>query len=93
MGRKEMTRRVTETIIKSAEIIVEDVKAGKVTMSPLADIKVRGKIDNEGKALDLVKKAYGKKQFAIIEMSQTETLYALSVDDFMKYAHKVEEGK
>jgi hypothetical protein len=86
MGRTEFTRTLTETTVKPSIVKLE---GGKVVTEPCEAFTVNGKID-EDKAVDLAKKKYGKKQQYVVEIVSTETTYAISVEDFMKYAHKVE---
>jgi hypothetical protein len=88
MGRKEFSRTITETTIKAVELSFKD---GKAVTTPVADLVIRGKVADEDKAMSLVKKAYDKKkQYGIVSMTNVDTLYELSVEDFLKYAHKVD---
>lgn len=86
MGRTEFTRTITATTIKASVVSIKD---GAIITTPCDHFTVNGNVD-EGKAVDLAKKQYGKKNQYVVEIEQVNTTYAISVEDFMKYAHKVE---
>lgn len=86
MARNEFTRTITETTVNAS--IVKLVE-GKVVTEPCLPFPVKGKID-EAKAVELARKQYGKDKQYVASITAIDTTYALSVDDFMKYAHKVE---
>lgn len=84
--RAEFTRTITESIIKASVITLE---AGQVKTTPCEPFTELGKVD-EDKALTLTKAKYGKKQQYLVEVSSSDTTYSISVEDFLKYAKKVE---
>lgn len=88
MGRTEFTRTITATTIKSAKVSFKD---GAVVTEAQEDIPVNGKIDDEGKAVEIVRKKYDKKaQYVITGLECVDTTYAISVEDLMKHGHVVE---
>jgi hypothetical protein len=88
--RKTITRTIVSTTIMSATVRVVN---GKVTSSDNAPLTINGVIDDD-KALKEVQKAYGKiNQYVILGRLETNDIYEISVDDFMKYATKVEAPK
>lgn len=85
--RKTIERSITVTRIYFSKIVVE---SGEVTAIPMASIEVTGRINNE-KALKVIKETHGKDaQFVVRELEEKEERYEISVEDFMKYATKVE---
>jgi hypothetical protein len=88
MGRTEMTRTFTVTKITFATVSFEN---GAVTTGKPVLYTVNGSVTDTDKALDLIRKAYDKKgQYVIMKLEQTDTTYAMSIEDFVKYAHVVE---
>jgi hypothetical protein len=91
MARKEFTRTITETVIKSAKVEAVD---GQLKSTPLADISVKSDITDNGKAKKEVEKAYGKDNTLIIlGFEKKETVYSISVEDLIKYGKVVEVAK
>jgi hypothetical protein len=87
MGRNEFTRTITETTVK-VFIVTMDAES-KLVSAPCKPVKVTGKLTNE-QAQKVIKDTYGKDNTYIVTTESKEITYALSLDDFLKYAHVVE---
>lgn len=85
---KTITRTVESSIIFSSRIHVTD---GQVTLEELQPLTVNHEKVNEEKALNLVKKFYGKKgAYAITKIAYEETKYSMNLTDFIANAEIVE---
>lgn len=83
--RKEIQRTITATTILSSNVVLN---SEGVETTENAPITVNGKISYD-KALKLVRKTYGENaQIAVV--NSIEDMYEISVEDFLKYATKVE---
>lgn len=88
MMRANFTRTLATSTIKAFRLSVKD---GKPSAEELPAIVVAGKV-NEKEALKAVQKEYGKdSSVAVGSIEVEENLYAISVEDFMKHAVKVEK--
>lgn len=86
--RENFTRTISKTVIKSAMITFVE---GVVVTTPCVDITEHAKISDNDKALAIVKSTYGKKgTYVVTGLEVTDTTYAISIEDFMKYAKVVE---
>jgi hypothetical protein len=83
--RKSIPRTITATRIESATV---EFKDGKPLALVNAPITVTGSV-KEDKAFKLVQKQYGLKA-QVTAVTEIEDTYEISVEDFMKYAKKVE---
>jgi hypothetical protein len=83
--RKTICRTITATKIESANVTFEK---GIPTVTPNSPITFNGNIA-EDKALKEVRKTYGNNA-QITATSQSEDVYEISVEDFIKYAKKVD---
>lgn len=89
MMRKTITRTMATSKINSFTL---EVKDGVPVAKALSPITVMGKA-SEKEAIKAVKEAYGKDvPVTIGEIEVTEETYEISVDDFMKYAKKVDKA-
>lgn len=87
--RKTITRTICTSVISGCMLNVVD---GKPTVENLAPITVAGKV-SEKVAIKSLKAEYGKdKAITLTSIDLKEDTYEISVDDFMKYAKKVEAG-
>lgn len=85
---KKITRTVESSIIYSSRIHVTD---GQVTLEELEPLTVTHEKVNEEKALNIVKKFYGKKDvYVITKIVYEETKYSMSLTDFIANAEIVE---
>lgn len=85
---KTITRTVESSIIYSSRIHVTD---GQVTLEELEPITVTYEKVNEEKALNIVKKFYGKKDnYAITKIVYEEVKYSMNLLDFIANAEIVE---
>lgn len=85
---KTITRTVMSSIIYSSRIHVTD---GQVTLEELEPLTVTLEKVNEEKALNIVKKFYGKKDaYAITKIVCEETKYSMRLTDFIAIAEIVE---
>lgn len=84
-SRKTIVRTITATTIESANITFVN---GNVDAKPNAPIVVNGTITEE-KALKEVRKEYGATA-VVVKLSEVNDVYEISVEDFLKYAKKVE---
>jgi hypothetical protein len=83
--RKTIVRTITATTIESAKITFEK---GLPVVTPNAPITVNGVIA-EDKALKEVRKEYGENA-QVTAITSIDNVYEITVEDFMKYAKKVE---
>lgn len=83
--RKTIVRTITATTIESAKITFEK---GKPVCTVNAPIIVNGVIA-EDKALKEVRKTYGETS-QVTNIVSVDAVYEISVEDFIKYATKVE---
>lgn len=85
---KTITRTVESSIIYSSRIHVTD---GQVTLEELEPLTVTYEKVNEEKALNIVKKFYGKKDaYAITKIVYEEVKYSMNLLDFIANAEIVE---
>lgn len=84
--RKSIVRTITATTIESANVKFEKGVPVVVANSPIV---VNGVIA-EDKATKEVRKAYGANA-QVTELKQVDAVYEISVEDFIKYAKKVEQ--
>lgn len=85
---KTITRTVKSSIIYSSRIHVTD---GQVTLEELEPLTVTHEKVNEEKALNIVKKFYGKKDdYAITKIVYEEVKYSMNLLDFIANAEIVE---
>lgn len=85
---KTITRTVESSIIYSSRIHVTD---GQVTLEELEPLTVTHEKVNEKKALNIVKKFYGKKDnYAITKIVYEEVKYSMNLLDFIANAEIVE---
>jgi len=85
--RNTITRTITESTINAVMIAIDN---GQPVVRTLDPITVNGKINDE-KALKVVRKIHGKTApVSIVSIDEKEVVYEISVDDFMKHAHRVE---
>jgi hypothetical protein len=85
---KTITRTVESSIIYSSRIHVTD---GQVTLEELQPLTVNHEKVNEEKALNVVKKFYGKKDaYAITKIVYDAVKYSMSLTDFIANAEIVE---
>lgn len=80
-----ITRTITATTIESALITFKDNKPEVVSQKP---ITVNGSL-TENEALRAVRKAYGQNA-QVTALKEINEVFEISVEDFMKYAKKVE---
>lgn len=83
--RKMITRAITSTTIQSANI---SFKEGTPELTVNDPITVSGVISEE-KALKVARKTYGETA-QVTAVTSIDDVYEISVEDFMKYAKKVE---
>lgn len=85
---KTITRTVESSIIYSSRIHVTD---GQVTLEELEPLTVTNEKVKEEKALNIVKKFYGKKDnYAITKIVYEEVKYSMNLLDFIANAEIVE---
>lgn len=85
---KTITRTVESSIIYSSRIHVTD---GQVTLEELEPLTVTHEKVNEEKALNIVKKFYGKKDaYAITKIVYKRVKYSMNLLDFIANAEIVE---
>lgn len=85
---KSITRTVESSIIYSSRIHVTD---GQVTLEELEPLTVKHEKVNEEKALNIVKKFYGKKNnYAITKIVYEKVKYSMNLLDFIANAEIVE---
>ena len=83
--RKSITRTITESTINSASVQLVE---GSLQTTANDPIIVSGVID-ENKALKKVQKTYGVNS-VLTSITKEDATYEISVEDFIKYATKVE---
>lgn len=89
MMRNTITRTMATSTIHAYRLIMKD---GKPEVESLAPLTIGGKatVKEAEKAL---RKEYGKEvPFTVSKIDVEESLYEISVEDFMKYAKKVEKA-
>lgn len=86
--RNTITRTITTATIRTATIATENGEIKAIEHTP---ITAHGNIDSET-ALKLARKKYGKTaNIVVLEVSTSDDEYEISVDDFIKYATKIEK--
>ena len=88
MMRKTIVRTMATSTITAYTVEMEN---GLPVAKALDPIVIMGKA-KEKDALKAVKEQYGKVAVTIGEIKIEEATYEISVDDFMKYATKIEQG-
>jgi hypothetical protein len=83
--RKMITRTIITTTVNSATVAIIDGKATTTDYKPL----IFNGVVKEKDALKDIRKAYGENAIVVSKV-ETESEYEISVDDFIKYAKKVE---
>ena len=86
MMRKTIVRTMATSTIKAFTV---EMRNGQPVAKALDPITVMGKA-KEKDALKAIKDAYGTTAVTIGEIKIDEATYEISVDDFMKYAKKVD---
>lgn len=89
MMRKTICRTMATSTIKAFTI---EMKDGAPVAKALDPITVMGKA-KEKDALKAIKDAYNTNAVTIGEIQIEEATYEISVDDFMKYAKKVDKAE
>lgn len=85
---KTITRTIESSVICASRIHVKD---GQVTLEELAPLTVAHERVSEEKAMNVVKKFYGKKDaYAITKIAYEETMYSMGLTDFIANAEIVE---
>jgi hypothetical protein len=84
--RKTIVRTITASTIESANVTFEK---GKPVVKANEPLTVNG-IIKEDKALKEVRKAYGELA-QVTSINSVDAMYEISVEDFIKYATKVEQ--
>lgn len=86
--RTTITRTIKTTHVYPSTMIVEN---GNVTVENLPRVSIIGE-PTEKEQLKAVKEKYGKSgNYVVREIEVEEELYEISIEDFMKYATKVEK--
>jgi len=83
--RNLITRSITATTIKSRNVSFKD---GELNEVENAGIVINGVVTGE-KALKEVRKIYGSTAL-VTDIVNVDSMYEISVEDFIKYAKKVE---
>ena len=87
--RNTITRTMVESTVHGCMIEIVD---GQPTTKTLEPVTVMGKCTNE-KAMKVLTGAYGKiAGMAVVKVEETESLYEISVEDFMKHAKKIDKN-
>ena len=87
MMRKTITRTMSTSKIVGCKLKMVD---GKPTTETLEPITVMGRA-NERDAMKALREKYGKgAPVAVCEIEIVDSTYEISVEDFLKYAKKVE---
>lgn len=90
MMRKTITRTMTTSTIKGFKLKIVDGAPSVETLDP---VTIMGNA-NEKHALKALREVYGKDNSITVGSIETsEETYEISVDDFMKYATKVDKNK
>lgn len=84
--RKELTREITKTVIKS---VTTHVLGGTPTISENEDIEVVGNVP-EARAIKLAVKKFGTGTTVVSVEADTQK-YKMPIEDFMKHATLVED--
>lgn len=85
--RKTIVRTICKSVINGCVLNVVD---GTPQVEQLAPVTVAGKV-NDKTALKTLKTEYGKdKAITLTSVETCEDTYEISVEDFLKYATKVE---
>lgn len=85
--RKVIQRTMITSTVNAFKLEVVD---GQPKTEQLEPLTVTGKV-TEKVALKLLKNKYGKATaITVSSIEEKEDVYEISVEDFMKYAHKVE---
>lgn len=88
MMRNTITRTLTTSVIKGFKLTM---KEGQPIVEELTPIYAQGKL-NEKQALKQLHKAYGKSSSITVgTVEEVNDTYEITVEDFMKYAKKVEK--
>lgn len=88
MMRKTITRTMNTSTISACMLTVVD---GNPTVETLEPITVMGKA-TEKDALKMLKEKYGKNNaITVTGIEVSEETYEISVDDFVKYATKIQK--
>ena len=89
MMRKTIVRTMSTSTINAFKLTVEN---GQPKVENLEPLTVMGKATDK-EALKALKDKYGKNApVTIASIDVQEETYEISVDDFMKYATKIEKG-
>lgn len=89
MMRKTIVRTMATSTINAFKLTVEN---GQPKVENLEPLTVMGKA-TEKEALKALKEKYGKNApVSIASIDVQEDTYEISVDDFVKYAKKIEKG-
>lgn len=87
MMRKTIVRTMATSEITAFKLAMID---GQPVATPLEPVTVMGEA-NEKEATKAIKERYGKNSLITIgEIKVTKDTYEISVEDFLKYAKKVE---
>lgn len=88
MMRNTITRTITSSVIKGFKLTM---KEGTPSVEELDPVSVSGRV-NEKQALKQLEKAYGKSSpITVASITEENDVYEISVEDFMKYATKVDK--
>ena len=86
--RNTITRTITTATIKTATVRMDN---GEIKAIANPDITAHGNIDMDT-AQKIARKKYGKNNnVVVLEIVHTDDEYEISVDDFIKYATKIEK--
>jgi len=85
--RKELTREITKTVIKS---VTTHVLGGEPSIMKNEDIEVVGNVP-EARAIKLAVKKYGTGTTVVSVEANTQK-YKMAIEEFMKHATLVEES-
>lgn len=89
MMRKTIVRTMATSTINAFKLTVKD---GKPEIENLEPLTVMGKA-TEKEALKALKDKYGKNEpVQVANIDIQEDTYEISVDDFVKYAKKIQKG-
>lgn len=87
--RNTITRTMVESTVHGCKIEIVD---GQPTTKALDPVTVMGKCSDD-KAMKALIGAYGKTAgMMVVKVEETESLYEISVEDFMKYAKKIDKN-
>lgn len=90
MIRPNITRTLATSTIHACKLVMNEETPTVITLDPLT---VGGKV-SEREALKALKDVYGKDSaLTVTKITVEENLYSISVEDFLKYATKVEKDK